>query len=49
MKDAIRFTAENTVKQRNPVAAALRCGQFRKQVLRDRTKYSRKGRKRGQD
>lgn len=47
MKDAVRFTAENTVKQRNPVAAALRGGQFRNKVVRDRTKYTRKGRRRG--
>ena len=30
--------------KRNPVAAALRQGQFRKQVVRDRTKYQRKTR-----
>lgn len=36
--------AEAPRSKRNPVAASLRQGQFRKQVVRDRTKYSRKDR-----
>lgn len=35
--------------KRNPIAAQLRQGQFRKQVVRDRTKYSRKRRNRGRE
>lgn len=44
MKERIKLVMENTVKQRNPVAASLRGGQFKPQTVRDRTKYSRKGR-----
>jgi len=36
--------AEAPRSKRNPVAASLRLGQFRKQVVRDRTKYVRKPR-----
>lgn len=34
--------AEAPRNKRNPIAASLRAGQFRKQVVRDRTKYARK-------
>ena len=30
------------IQQRNPVAAELRSGKFRKRVVRDKTKYRRK-------
>lgn len=46
MKEAIRFTAENTVTKRNPVAAALRQGQFRRQVVRSKKTYTRQDRNR---
>lgn len=46
MKEAIRFTADNTVTKRNPVAAALRLGQFRKQVVRSKKAYARRDRNR---
>ena len=36
--------AEAPRSKRNPIAASLRAGQFRKQVVRDRTKYARKAR-----
>lgn len=35
----------NLLKRRNPAAAALSNPQFRVRKLRDRTKYTRKGRK----
>jgi hypothetical protein len=37
----IAIKAED-ITVRNPVARAMASGQFRKQVLRDRTKYTRK-------
>lgn len=35
----------NPLKRRNPAAAALALPQYRQRTVRDRTKYSRKGRK----
>jgi hypothetical protein len=46
MKTAIRITAENTVTKRNPVAAALRLGQFRRRVVRSKKDYVRNDRNR---
>jgi len=43
MKAIVKITMENTNSHRNPVAAALRQGQFQKRIVRDRTKYNRKG------
>lgn len=38
----------NPLKRRNPAAAALSNPQFRTRKVRDRTKYTRKGRKPGE-
>lgn len=41
----MKIKIANPLKRRNPAAAALSNPQFRPKVVRDRTKYSRKGRK----
>jgi len=41
----MKIKQANPLKRRNPAAAALSDPQFRRRIVRDRTKYSRKGRK----
>ena len=44
----VRIKAEDIVV-RNPVAAAMATGKFRKSVIRDKTKYTRKSKHRKGD
>ena len=44
MKQAVKLVLENTVTRRNPVAASLSAACFRKQVVRNKKAYARKGR-----
>jgi hypothetical protein len=44
MKQIVKIVAENTVKQRNPVAAALVLGQFQRKIVPNKKAYSRKSR-----
>ena len=44
MKTTVKLVMENTVARRNPVAASLRAGQFRKQVVRSKKSYTRRDR-----
>ncbi len=45
MKTTVKLVLENTVARRNPIAAALCAGQFRKRVVRSKKAYTRKGRR----
>jgi hypothetical protein len=44
MKTTVKLVFENTVARRNPVAASLRDGQFRKQVVQNKKAYKRRDR-----
>ena len=44
MKTKIKLVLANTVTQRNPVAASLSAGQFRKQVVGSKKAYRRRDR-----
>jgi hypothetical protein len=44
MKQMVKLVLENTVSRRNPMAAALSEGQFRKRIVRSKKVYARKGR-----
>ena len=42
MKQIIKIVAENTVKQRNPIAASLALGQFQRKIVPNKKAYNRK-------
>lgn len=44
MKTTVKLVLANTVTRRNPVAASLRDGQFRKQIVRSKKGYTRRDR-----
>lgn len=44
MKQTVKLVMENTVARRNPVAASLSAACFRKQVVRNKKAYTRRGR-----
>lgn len=44
MKQNVKLVMANTVARRNPMAASLSAACFRKQVIRSKKVYARKGR-----
>jgi hypothetical protein len=44
MKTSVKLVLANTVARRNPIAASLSAGQFRKQVVRSKKNYRRRDR-----
>jgi hypothetical protein len=49
MKQIVKMVLSNTAAQRNPVAAALSSGQFRRQVVRSKKSYARRDRNNRKD
>jgi hypothetical protein len=44
MKNTVKIVANNTLKQRNPIAACLMLAQFQRKIVPNKKTYSRKSR-----